>query len=239
MDKFNCLLVGESGVGKTPMCGTLQACEKTSPCLLLDVDIGAMSLDSVNPRPTVLPIERWMQVQVVYDKLSKQDWQGLANYITKETSETVPVQEYKSVVIDSGTELEYMLRSSIVAETGGEIPEQQHYLKVQERFRRLYRAFRGLPLTLVMTAGVRELKDDISGLVRHFPAFQPALTKDIIRMTDLILFMNVVVEDKKWIRTLQTVLSQRVIARDRSQKLEPVIRGEKLYFADIVGKVLV
>lgn len=230
-NKFNCLLVGESGVGKTPFAATLEACEQTSPCLLLDVDMGSMSVVE-KPLPSVIEIDTWSKVQSIYNLLKKPDWDKLAELTGRNV-------EYKSVVIDSGTELEYMLRSSIVGEAGSEVPEQQHYLKTQERFRRLYRSFRDLPMTFVMTAGVRELKDDVAGIVRHFPAFQPALTKDIIRMTDLILFQNVTSEGQgKWVRTLQTTLSQRVIARDRSQRLDPTIKGEKLYFADIVKKVL-
>jgi len=230
-DKFNCLLVGESGVGKTPFVATLEHCEQTSPCLLLDVDMGSMSIVG-NPRPAIIEVDSWSRVQRIYELLKRKDWNKLGELTNGES------KEYRSVVIDSGTELEYVLRSSIVGESGGEVPEQQHYLKTQERFRRLYRAFRDLPMTFVMTAGVRELKDDVAGIIRHFPAFQPALTKDLIRMTDLILFQNVAVEDKKWVRTLQTTLSQRVIARDRSQKLESVIKGEKLYFQTIVEKVL-
>jgi len=231
-DKFNCLLVGESGVGKSPYAATLEHCEQTSPCLLLDVDVGSMSIIE-EPIPSIIEIDSWSKVQSVYALLKKPDWDKLAELTGREA-------EYKSVVIDSGTELEYKLRSLVVGESGGEIPEQQHYLKTQERFRRLYRAFRDLPMSFVMTAGVRELKDDVAGIVRHFPAFQPALTKDLIRMTDLILFMDVKysVEEKKWKRTLQTTLSQKAIARDRSQKLEALITGEKLYFADIVKKVL-
>lgn len=230
-DKFNCLLVGESGVGKTPFVATLEDCKQTSPCLLLDVDIGSMSVVS-SPRPAVIEIDSWNKVQSIYTLLKKQDWSKLSEFTKDEP------KEFRSVVIDSGTELEYMLRSSIVGEAGGEIPEQQHYLRTQERFKRLHRAFRDLPMTFVMVAGVRELKDDVAGIVRHYPAFQPALTKDIIRMTDLILFQDVKYEDKEWVRTLQTTLSQRVIARDRSQKLEKIIKGEKLYFRDIVEKVL-
>ncbi len=232
-DKFNCLLVGESGVGKTPFAATLAACEQTSPCLLLDVDMGSMSIVD-NPKPAVIEIDSWSKAQEVYALLKKPDWGKLAKLTGEES------KEFKSVVIDSGTELTYMLRSMIVSEAGSEVPEQQHYLKTQERFRRLYRAFRDLPMTFVVTAGVRELKDDVAGIVRHFPDFQPALTKDIIRMTDLVLFQDVKFDttDKKWIRTLQTTLSQRVIARDRSQKLDAIIRGEKLYFKDIVEKVL-
>ena len=226
-DKFNCLLSGESGTGKSPLCGTLEHCEQTSPCLLLDVDAGSMSIIE-EPLPTIVEINSWSKVQSIYALLKGQKWDKLGG------------KEYKSVVIDSGTELEYMLRSSIVGEAGGEVPEQHHYLKTQERFRRLYRAFRDLPMSFVMTAGVRELKDDVAGTVKHYPAFQPALTKDLLRMSDLVLFMDVKydADEKKWVRTLQTTLSQKVIARDRSQKLPPIMKGEKLYFKSIVEKVL-
>ena len=231
--KFNCLLVGESGVGKTPLVATLAGCEKTSPCLLLDVDAGAMSVVD-NPKPTIYEVDSWSDVQRVYGLLKRQEWDVLAE-LTKSAR-----LEYKSVVIDSGTELEYVLRRFVMSEgSDNEIPEQKHYLKTQERFRRLYRAFRDLPLTLVMTAGVRDLKDELAGIVKYYPAFQPALTRDLIRMTDLVLFMDVKFEDKRWIRTLQTHISQRVIARDRSQKLESIMKGEKLYMKNIVEKVLV
>jgi len=225
-------LASPVSVGKTPLAATLEGCEQTSPCLLLDVDVGTMSIIE-EPKPSIIEIGSWSDVTKIYGLLKKQDWKKLAELTGRDV-------EYRSVVIDSGTELEYVLRSLVLSEGGSsEVPEQTHYLKTQERFRRLYRAFRDLPLTFVMVAGVRELKDDISGIVRHFPAFQPALTKDLIRMTDLILFMDVKLEEKQWIRTLQTHLSQRVVARDRSQKLPLIMKGEKLYFRDIVKKVLI
>lgn len=231
-DKFNCLLVGESGVGKTPFAATLADCEQTSPCLFLDVDMGSMSIIS-NPRPTIVEIDSWGKVSAVYSLLKKKDWSKLAGLAGSD------VKEYKSVVIDSGTELEYMLRQVVMSEgAASEVPEQQHYLKTQERFRRLYRAFRDLPLSFVVTAGVRELKDVVAGTVRHYPAFQPSLCKDLIRMTDLIIFMDVKLKEKQWVHTLQTHLSQRVIARDRSQKLESMYADEKFHFRSIVREVL-
>jgi len=231
--KFNCLLVGESGVGKTPFAATLEGCEQTSPCLLLDVDMGSMSIVD-NPRPAVVEIDSWSKVQLIYGLLKQRDWEKLSK-ITGDTA-----KEYRSVVIDSGTELEYVCRNVVKAELGtlDEAPTQPEYLKTQERMRRLYRSYRDLPLSLVMIAGVRELKDDVSGIVKHTPAFQPSLAKDLIRMTDLILFMNVAADEKKWVRTLQTTLSQRVIARDRSQMLNSMYKGEKLYFKDLLKKVL-
>ncbi len=232
--KFNCLICGESGVGKTPFAATLAECEQTSPCLFMDVDMGTMSIVS-KLRPTVVEITAWSQVQRLYSLLKNQRWDELAELLGTE-----PL-EYKSVVVDSGTELEYILRKSVVLanEHGDkEIPSQPDYLKTQERFRSLYRAFRDLPLTLVMTTGIRDLKDDVMGMVKFFPSFQPGLTRDLVRMTDLVLFMDVRLdESKKYVRCLQTHPSQRIIARDRSQKLEPLIKADKLFFKDIVGRI--
>jgi len=244
LEKFNCILYGESGVGKTPFAGTLQLYPKTSPCLFLDVDMGAMSLDGMAEKPIVLSVDRWAQMGVIYDKILKQDWSGLAEFIGKETGRVVPVLPYRSVVIDSGTELEYRLRSSVVAENGKmEIPSQPDYLKTQERFRKMYRAFRDLPISLVMTAGIRELKEESTGIVRRSPDFQPALAHDLVRMTDLVAFMAVTMvgtgTDAKWERHLVVSLSQRFVARDRSGMLPPMMAGEKFYWAKILDKMLV
>lgn len=245
MDKFNCILYGESGVGKTPFAGTLQLWEKTKPCLLLDVDMGAMSLGSLKEKPIVLPIDTWSQITVVYDKFRKADWASLAEYITKVSGVEVPVLEYRSVVIDSGTELEYKLRSGVVEanEKGDrEVPSQPDYLRTQERFRRMYRAFRDLPISLVMTAGIRELKEESTGIVKRSPGFQPALSHDLVRMTDLVVYMSVTMSgtgsEAKWERHLVASLSNRFVARDRSGKLKPVVVGEKFYWEKVLAEAL-
>jgi hypothetical protein len=181
---------------------------------------------------------------VIYDKFKKQDWAGLAEYLSKESSVTFPVLQYLSVAIDSGTELEYRLRMGVVGEGKGveEIPSQPDYLRTQERFRKMYRAFRDLPISLVMTAGVRELKEDSTGIIKRSPDFQPALAHDLIRMTDLIAFMAVTMTgagaDAKWERHLVVSSSQRYVARDRSGKLPPMLAGEKFQWGKLLDKIL-
>jgi len=248
MDKVSVITWGESGVGKTPFAGTLQECAKTSPCLFLDVDMGTLSLNVLKELPTVLLVDRWSQIAIVYDRLKKQDWGKLAEFITKETGQEVPVLQYKSVVIDSGTELEYKLRSGVVipgnekGDPDKEIASQPDYLRTQERFRKMYRVFRDLPITLVMTAGVRELKEESTGILKRYPDFQPGLARDLVRMTDLVLYMSVTASgvgaEAKGERHLITSLSQRFVARDRSGKLPAMITAEKFYFKDLLGKVL-
>ena len=245
--RFNCVLYGEAGAGKTPLCGTLESYPETSPCLLLDVDMGSMSLVAP-PIPTVLPVDKWSVMQEVFTFISRGEWDKLAVYIDKSKLQqegTTPAKVYKSLVIDSATELEYVCRTLVLQEhssdsgKGGEVPEQQDYLRTGERMKRMVRAYyRHTNLTVVMTAGVRDLKDERDGIVRHFPAFTPGLSKDIVRMTDLIMYMNVSSEKEQLVRTLQTQLSSRIVARDRSQRLAPLIKGEKLYFKDIASRVM-
>lgn len=245
MNTFCCITYGESGVGKTPFAGTLQLYEKTSPCLFLDVDKGAMSLDGMSNMPTVVPIEEWSDVSAIYPLLSRKNWDGLAELLSKKAGRTIPPLQYKSVVIDSGTELEYRLRASIVAADDRQegIPDQPHYLKTQERYRRLYRAFRDLEgISLVMTAGIRELKDDVAGIIKHFPDFQPSLVHDLVRMTDFVFFMNVTLEakegssERQWVKSIQCSLTQRAVARSRNPKISGRMTGEKFSWKDILER---
>ncbi len=237
MEKFNGLLYGEAGVGKTPFCGTLEACEKTSPCLFLDVDHGTLSLESCNPRPTVYKVIQWSDMQRVYSWIKNEQWAEIAKVTGVE-------KRYKSVCIDSGTELANNLLRSIVAEDDRNegIPDQAAYLKTQLKFSAMWKQFRDLPISCVMTAGIKDQKDDVAGIVRFFPEFSPGLLHDLQRHSDLILYMNVGMEQngsnkREWTAYIQTKPTQRFVARDRSGRLDSVIRGEKLYWKDLVAKV--
>ena len=229
---------------KTPFCGTLAAYEKTSPCLLLDIDMGSMSLDNTNPRPTVVPVESFDDLERIQKLIEKGEWEKLAEGLSKRAGFEIPVLKYKSLVIDSGTEIEYWLRRSIVSADDRQegIPDQPHYLKTQEKFRSLYRKLRDLPVTVVMTAGIRELKEESTGVVKRFPDFQPSLCHDLVRMTDLVMYMGAAAEgtgkDLKWERHLITSLSRRFVARSRNPGLSPLMQAEKFYFKDIGEKIL-
>jgi len=178
LNKFNCLLYGEAGAGKTPFCATLEAYEKTSPCLFLDVDHGTLSLDSVKPKPAVYTVSKWADVQVVYGHVKNKRWPDLGKLIgdAGHTKEGNP-KEYKAAVIDSGTELVNGLLRSIVEEDDRNdgIPDQAAYLKAQNKMAMMWRGFRDLPLSCVMTAGIKDQKDDVAGIVRFFPEFSPGL----------------------------------------------------------------
>ena len=219
---------------KTPFCGTLEACEKTSPCLFLDFDRGTMSLNKP-PIPTIYTTDKWSDVGTIYTHMAKKDWSGLAKFIGSEQP-----KEYKSVVFDSGTELAGILLRSIVAEDDRNegVPDQAAYFKTELRFFTMYRSFQTLPLSVVMTAGVKDQKDDVAGVVRLFPEFSPGLLHKLLRYTDLIMFMDVVQDKEKDIHQLRVRATNRFTARDRSGKLEPVMKGEFLYWNDIVKRIL-
>ena len=233
MDKINSIVWGPPGVGKTPFCGTLEAYEKTSPCLILDVDHGTLSLDT-SPIPTVYTVNKFDDVSRIYSLLAKKDWAGLAKLTGTE------LKEYRSVVIDSGTELISILLHEIVSEDdkNSGVPDQASYFRSQLRFTTMWKAFRDLPMTCVMTAGDKDQKDDVSGVIRLFPEFSPGLLHELLRHTDLILFMDVIPRKEEYTHYIRTQPTNRFTARDRSGKLSAMIEGDKLYWGDLLKKVL-
>lgn len=240
---FCAIVYGESGVGKTPFAGTLAQCELTSPCLFIDVDRGTMSL--AEPLPVVVSIESWDDLRRLVLPLKERRWDALARVVSEFTGKDVPAYQYRSVVIDSGTELEYRLRRAVVManDTHGGIPDQSHYLITQEKFKSMYRALRDIEgISLVMTAGIRELKDEVSGIIKHYPDFQPSLCHDLVRMTDFVFFMSVNLEQKpgsserEWVKSIQATLTQRAIARSRSPKIQGRFVGDTFSWKDIIAQ---
>ncbi len=200
-----------------------------------------MSLDELKDKPTVMPVESWNDIQGLYPLLKAKQWGKVAEFIAKRNkSFTLSAYHPKSIVWDSGSELEYKLRSSVQS---NEIPSQPDYLVTQERYRKAHRSYRDLEdISFITTAGVREMKDDIAGIIKHSPSFQPGLLQDLKRMTDFIFFMSITLkgvgEERKWVKSLQTSLSQRAIARSRSSKLKAVVEGERFDWAVILREIL-
>jgi hypothetical protein len=189
--------------------------------------------------PTVHTINTYADMQVVYNHLKMAKWDALAKTIGIEK----PL-EFKSVVIDSGTELAtILLRSFVEADDRNEgIADQSAYQKCQIKMAGMWRKFRDLPLSTVMTAGVKDQKDDVAGIVRFFPEFSPGLLHDLQRHTDLILFMNVTMESdgamRRWTRFIQTQPTQRFVARDRSGTLPHIIKGDRLCWEKLLKNLL-
>lgn len=96
---LNVLIYGDSGIGKTVMCGSATMVEAMSPVLILDVEGGVEPLRVLYPQVDVIRIKRIKDLQKAYDEL----------FLDK--------HPYKTIVLDSLTEIQKLYMSEIMINT--------------------------------------------------------------------------------------------------------------------------
>ena len=139
-NSFNMLVYGDPGIGKTTLAGSASEIEAMSPVLFLDVEGGTMSLRKDYPDIDVVPINEWTDMPRIHSAL-------LAG------------TEYKTVVIDSLTEVQKVgmkaLMKAVVLkfpERDPDVPSIREWGKNGTQTRDLVRAFRDLPINVIFTA---------------------------------------------------------------------------------------
>lgn len=218
---INMLIYGEPGAGKTYFGGTAQDHPELGPLLLIDVEGGAMTLRGKNI--DVVQCRTMKQVQEVQNVLVKQ----------KE-------QYYKTVFIDSGTELQKLDMRTVMAEqfnkrpdtTDIYVPSQREWGKSGERMRMIIRSFRDLPCNVIISALLAQEKNDKTGVVSYFPSFPGKLRNEVPGFFDIVGLLRAVSEteggEKRIIRTLQVVKTDSTIAKDRTNSLDHLIKNPTL-----------
>lgn len=136
-EHLNMIIYGDTGTGKTYLCGTAMDFAGSSPALFIDFEGGTKTLhgrkiDVVRPKS-------WKEIQIIYEYLYHDN------------------NRYKSVVIDSLTELQkkYSMGAIMGQFESGEndtyadlessvAPTRQDWLRSGEQMRKMIRAFRDL-----------------------------------------------------------------------------------------------
>ena len=133
-EHLNMIIYGDTGAGKTHLCGTAQDFAETSPTLLIDFEGGTRTLygreiDITRPKT-------WKEIQAIYE------------YFIHDND------KYECVVIDPLTEAQKRhSMGNIMDEMDGdyyadleraEAPTRQDWLRSGEQMRKLIRAFRDL-----------------------------------------------------------------------------------------------
>lgn len=219
-DFVNLILYAESGTGKTVLAGSADAVEGMSPVLIADVEGGTFSLRSFYPNVRSVRITKWEHIVELYNELRRGD------------------HPFKTVVIDSLTELQKVSMNTIMNDTVAkdperdpEVPSVREWGKNGEQIRRVVRAFRDLPMNTIFTALVSDDRDPKTGKVTYRPSLPGKLAKEVPGYVDLCLFMyrkelpdpN---EDGKTInsRLLLSSATEQYVCKDRSNNLPPVLQ---------------
>lgn len=214
---LNLMIYGDSGSGKTLLAGTAAFVKELSPVLFVDVEGGTLTLSHFGEDADidVVRVEEWRHMQKVYDEL----------YAGK--------HPYKTVVIDSLTEMQKLAMSSVLGsgqtiDAVGNIPEFKDWNINTEQMRRLVRAFRDLKMNSIFTCLSMEQQDPRrESVVIKKPALTKKLANEIPAFFD-VLFYLWVKENKNGPNTrhLQTDKTDRIVAKCRVQGVPESIEND-------------
>jgi hypothetical protein len=218
---LNCLFYGVSGVGKTVLAGSASDVPEMHPVLFIDVEGGTLSLKGTYPEVDSVRVQNWADMQKVYDALYRGQ------------------HDYKTVVLDSLTEIQkfsmYNIMRDLVRERPDrdpDLPGMQEWGKNAEQIRRLVRAFRDLPVHTIFTALVALDKDPKTNLVQARPGLTGKLSQEVAGFVDIVTYLYTKQMDQQIRRLMLTVGTDRHIAKDRTGKLPEVIEEptmQKIY----------
>jgi hypothetical protein len=134
-EHLNVIIYGDTGSGKTYLCGTAAECPTATPALIIDIEGGTKTLRGVNI--DIVRPNSWEEIQDIYDYLRHDN------------------NKYKLIAVDSLTELQRKFSMGIIM---GDIdkearyndlektttPNRQDWLRTGDQMRKVIRAFRDL-----------------------------------------------------------------------------------------------
>jgi hypothetical protein len=154
--KVKALLYGDSGAGKTHTASTAPR-----PCYLLTEANGLPTIRAANPDAVVVQANDMDTVRAFFKA-------AMDGTLAKETG-------CQTIVLDSLTELQRMLRDEIVAsrkgQVGGEAFSLQDWGTLTDRMRKLVRTVRDLPFHVVCIALAASENDEATGQRYTQPSF--------------------------------------------------------------------
>jgi hypothetical protein len=220
IEELRLLVYGDSGVGKTWFAGTANEDKRTAPVLWLDLEGGIRTLgpkvrklsdakDIGTPEEgkiDVLRVKDWKTLQAAYDFLYKTTYKDKRKV-------------YKTVVLDSATELNYMALQSVLGDAGKQrlepdVPEIRDYLKTSSMMKVLLRAFRdieGLHVVLLALAQVKN--EETSTLAKISPSMLGKLSTEIMALFEYTGYLKISVKGE---REMIFQPESRISAKERS-----------------------
>ncbi len=214
---LNWMIYGPPGAGKTYLAGTSKDEPDLEPVLFLDVDKGTTTLRRFGKGVKVIPIRSMNHLGQVFETL--------ANNPTK----------YRTVVLDSITELQNMNMKDIMqeltntpqgADRDPHVPGKREWGKSSSMMREVVRKFRDLPCNTIFIAHSKTVvEEEFGGSSSSYimPNLPGKLATDVAGFIDIVGYLDVETIDGETHRRLQVAKSRKVIAKDRLGVLGNVV----------------
>jgi len=205
------LIHGETGSGKTYLAATAALVPDMRPVLFFDCESGRMSAYNVpgisQDNITFFSVEGPKDIEMIEQLVDKPE-------------------RFKTIIVDSLTEMYSVLLNSYIAAQGRAraMPQLQDYGLISKRIMDFLRGnVRTSPAHFIATAGTAMDKDEDVGAIHFSPDILGKLNVRAGRMFDIVGYLVSEVSSKSGIisvgRTLQVQPYKRVRAKDRSGKL--------------------
>lgn len=200
------MIYGLSGVGKTRLAGSAFEVPELCPLLFMNIEGGDLTLRSTYPDIEAVRITSWEQLKNVYVSLKKGG------------------HGYKTVILDSGTEMQKMgMDHTMLQRHGGDdlaVPEIKEWNINVEQVRKYVRLFRDLEgVNVIITALERVDVDKRTQMSRKKPSFSGKVADEVAGFLDIVTYLYVEEIDKVNTRILLTGNIPGTVAKDRSGSL--------------------
>lgn len=207
------MIFGDPGVGKTVFAGSASQVAELGPVLYIDAEGGVLSLRERYPNVDVVRVKSFVDVAKVLEQLRKGD------------------HGYKTVVVDSLTEIQkfgmyYIMGAAITKDPDRDpdLPGIGEWGKNTEQMRKLVRAFRDLPINCIFTAlAAVDIDKKAQRTIR--PAMSGKLSSEVVGFLDIVLYYYMKEDEGQIKRLLLSMKTDEVIAKDRTDRLPPVIEN--------------
>jgi len=217
VDWINALIYADPGVGKTFFGGTADNDERTKPVLVLDIEGGVMTLRD-KPGIDVKRIRSMKDMEQIHADL----YHSIVD----------DAMYYKTILIDSLPELADIDMRLVMKQAYAknpdtvdiDVPSPREWGKQRNHMRLIVRAFRDLPCNVIYTAQVGKVQEE-GRPTKYHPNFAGKLQQEIPGFMDIVGYYiaSVDPQTQQVTRTLQTLGTNRVVAKDRSQSLPPIV----------------
>jgi len=209
---MNMMIYGNSGVGKTRLCGSAVEVEELAPVLFVDIEGGLLTLESCYPQVEYVRVMTWQKLQDVYNELYRNPGR------------------YKTIVLDSLTEIQKFSMDGIMKEVvqkdsdrDPDVPSIREWGNNGEQTRKFVRGFRDLPCNTIFTALAVHDKDSRTGMIMTTPSLSGKLKQEVAGFLDIVAYYYMKKVGDKMQRLLLTQATEQQVAKDRSDRLPPVV----------------
>jgi phage nucleotide-binding protein len=212
------------GAGKTTCAARMVDPEHPERTLIIDVDRSPRVIANISPNALRAEVETFDDVKELFHKMMINE---------------KPLDQVKNVVIDTFTKLEEKLLFDTLKKKHKDIPDLNIYGERQFRMREFLRNLSLLNRTVILNCHEQEVEveeDSTSNpdtqvlITRKMPAMAGKLAQALCGDVDMVLRLAIKERDQNgeavYDRVFQTRKTDRVMAKDRTGLLKPLVKAD-------------